>query len=81
MIRRSARAPARPRQSREGVRLDPLTYDDRGNTLEVKNGKNAKVTQAYDTFGRPKEKVEPLDAANNRFITTKAPEYDANDKS
>ncbi|WP_217696859.1 polymorphic toxin-type HINT domain-containing protein, partial [Micromonospora avicenniae] len=56
-----------------------FTYDDRGNTLEVKNGKNAKVTQSYDTFGRPKEKVEPLDAANNRFITTKAPEYDAND--
>ncbi|MEV4811809.1 DNRLRE domain-containing protein [Micromonospora avicenniae] len=56
-----------------------FTYDDRGNTLEVKNGKDAKVTQAYDTFGRPKEKVEPLDAANNRFITTKAPEYDAND--
>ncbi|WP_238453456.1 hypothetical protein [Micromonospora sp. ATA51] len=29
-----------------------FTYDDRGNVTEVKNGKNAKVTQAYDTFGR-----------------------------
>ncbi|MEU4681427.1 DNRLRE domain-containing protein [Micromonospora sp. NPDC023737] len=69
-----------PRQIEDaGKGLSYFTYDDRGNTLEVKNGKNAKVTQAYDTFGRPKEKVEPLDAVNNRFITTKAPEYDAND--
>ncbi|MFD6716865.1 DNRLRE domain-containing protein [Micromonospora chalcea] len=56
-----------------------FTYDDRGNVTEVKNGKNAKVTQAYDTFGRPTTKVEPMDAANNRFITTKAPVYDPND--
>lgn len=56
-----------------------FTYDDRGNVTEVKNGKNAKVTQAYDTFGRPTTKVEPMDAANNRYITTKAPAYDLND--
>ncbi|MFE9653200.1 DNRLRE domain-containing protein [Micromonospora sp. NPDC006431] len=62
-----------------GSGLSYFTYDDRGNVLEVKNGKNAKVTQAYDTFGRPKDKVEPMDAANNRFITTKASVYDAND--
>ncbi|MEU8299831.1 DNRLRE domain-containing protein [Micromonospora sp. NPDC048909] len=69
-----------PRQIEDaGKGLSYFAYDDRGNTLEVKNGKNAKVTQAYDTFGRPKVKVEPLDAANNRFITTKASVYDAND--
>ncbi|MFE9207576.1 polymorphic toxin-type HINT domain-containing protein [Micromonospora sp. NPDC007230] len=69
--------PARIKDAGNG--LSYFTYDDRGNVLEVKNGKNAKVTQGYDTFGRPKDKVEPMDAANNRFITTKASVYDAND--
>jgi RHS repeat-associated protein len=62
-----------------GSGLSYFTYDARGNVTEVKNGKNAKVTQAYDTFGRPTTKVEPVDAANGRYITTKAPEYDQND--
>ncbi|MEU5722817.1 DNRLRE domain-containing protein [Micromonospora sp. NPDC047738] len=69
--------PARIKDAGNG--LSYFTYDDRGNVLEVKNGKNAKVTQGYDTFGRPKDKVEPMDAANNRYITTKASVYDAND--
>jgi RHS repeat-associated protein len=56
-----------------------FVYDVRGNVIEVRNAKNAKVTQAYDTFGRPLAKVEPLDAAANRFITTPAPDYDPND--
>jgi RHS repeat-associated protein len=56
-----------------------FVYDVRGNVLEVRNAKQAKVTQAYDTFGRPTTKVEPMDAVNGRFITTKAPEYDTND--
>ncbi|MGN9892070.1 golvesin C-terminal-like domain-containing protein [Micromonospora sp. L31] len=62
-----------------GEGLSYFTYDARGNVTEVKNGKDAKVTQAYDTFGRPTTKVEPVDAANGRFITTTAPEYDPND--
>ncbi|MDH6462647.1 RHS repeat-associated protein [Micromonospora sp. A200] len=62
-----------------GDGLSYFTYDARGNVTEVKNGKNAKVTQAYDTFGRPTTKVEPVDAANGRYITTTAPEYDQND--
>ncbi|MFJ8582046.1 DNRLRE domain-containing protein [Micromonospora sp. NPDC093277] len=62
-----------------GNGLSYFTYDDRGNVLEVKNGKEAKVTQAYDSFGRPTTKVEPMDAAKNRYITTKAPVYDPND--
>ncbi|MER7473983.1 DNRLRE domain-containing protein [Micromonospora sp. NPDC000018] len=56
-----------------------FVYDARGNVTEVRNGGNAKVTQSYDTFGRPLAMVEPLDAAAGRFITTPAPVYDAND--
>ncbi|MEU4770963.1 DNRLRE domain-containing protein [Micromonospora sp. NPDC023644] len=56
-----------------------FVYDARGNVTEVRNGGNAKVTQSYDTFGRPLAMVEPLDAAAGRFITTPAPQYDAND--
>ncbi|WP_203981222.1 golvesin C-terminal-like domain-containing protein [Planosporangium flavigriseum] len=56
-----------------------FVYDARGNVTEVRNAKNAKVTQSYDTFGRPLDKVEPVDAAAGRFITTKAPVFDAND--
>jgi RHS repeat-associated protein len=56
-----------------------FVYDDRGNVLELRNAKQAKTTQTYDTFGRPKDRVEPVDAANNRYLTTRAPVYDAND--
>ncbi|RKR87797.1 intein/RHS repeat-associated protein [Micromonospora pisi] len=56
-----------------------FVYDVRGNVTEVRNGGNAKVTQTYDTFGRPLTKVEPVDAAAGRFITTPPPVYDAND--
>ncbi|WP_328472180.1 DNRLRE domain-containing protein [Actinoplanes sp. NBC_00393] len=56
-----------------------FVYDARGNVTELANAKQAKTTQGYDTFGRPKDRVEPVDAANNRYLTTKAAEYDAND--
>ena len=56
-----------------------FVYDVRGNVTEVTNAKDAKVTQAYDTFGRPLAKTEPMDAAAGRFITTPAPVYDPND--
>ncbi|WP_354670079.1 DNRLRE domain-containing protein [Streptomyces sp. S.PNR 29] len=55
-----------------------FTYDERGNTTEVVNAKGAKVTQAYDYFGRPLEKKEPKDQSAGEFITTPAPVYDAN---
>ncbi|MFF3350618.1 DNRLRE domain-containing protein [Streptomyces sp. NPDC002779] len=56
-----------------------FAYDDRGNVTEVVNAKGAKVTQAYDAFGRPLEKKEPVKQAENDFIVTPAPVYDAND--
>ncbi|WIM97628.1 DNRLRE domain-containing protein [Actinoplanes oblitus] len=56
-----------------------FVYDPRGNVTELTNAKQAKTTQGYDTFGRPKDKVEPVDAAGGRYLTTKASAYDAND--
>ena len=56
-----------------------FVYDPRGNVLELTNDKQAKTTQGYDTFGRPKNRVEPVDAANGRLLTTEASVYDAND--
>ncbi|MGW2052817.1 golvesin C-terminal-like domain-containing protein [Streptomyces sp. NPDC001840] len=56
-----------------------FAYDERGNVLEVTNAKGAEVTQTYDTFGRPLEKKEPVKQAENDFVVTPAPVYDAND--
>ncbi|WP_258308210.1 DNRLRE domain-containing protein [Streptomyces sp. NWU339] len=55
-----------------------FVYDERGNTTEVVNAKGAKVTQAYDYFGRPLEQKQPKDQADDAYIITPAPEYDAN---
>ncbi|MDQ1008833.1 RHS repeat-associated protein [Streptomyces sp. V4I23] len=55
-----------------------FVYDERGNTKEVINAKGAKVTQSYDYFGRPLEQKQPKDQAAGVYITTPAPEYDAN---
>ncbi|MFR9755052.1 DNRLRE domain-containing protein [Streptomyces sp. TR06-5] len=55
-----------------------FVYDERGNTLSVVNAKDAEVTQTYDYFGRPLERKEPKDGDAGVFITTAAPEYDAN---
>ncbi|MFB7224868.1 DNRLRE domain-containing protein [Streptomyces sp. NPDC056227] len=55
-----------------------FVYDERGNTTEVVNAKGAKVTQAYDYFGRPLEQKSPKDQAAGIIITTPAPVYDAN---
>ncbi|MFE7566110.1 DNRLRE domain-containing protein [Streptomyces sp. NPDC057539] len=54
-------------------------YDERGQVQEAVNAKGAKTTQAYDTFGRPKEQKAPKSAADNQFITIPAPVYDVND--
>ncbi|MGR8008754.1 golvesin C-terminal-like domain-containing protein [Streptomyces hypolithicus] len=54
-------------------------YDERGQVREAVNAKAAKTTQAYDTFGRPKEQKAPKSAADSQFITVPAPVYDAND--
>ncbi|MCW3840636.1 DNRLRE domain-containing protein, partial [Micromonospora yasonensis] len=54
-----------------------FVYDVRGGVTEVRNAKGAKVTQTYDTFGRPLTKVEPV--GGGRVLTTPAPVYDVND--
>ncbi|MFF9243971.1 DNRLRE domain-containing protein [Streptomyces sp. NPDC014776] len=56
-----------------------FAYDVRGNVTKVINAKGAEVTQAYDAFGRPLEKKEPVRQAANDFLLTPAPVYDAND--
>ncbi|WP_247695337.1 RHS repeat-associated core domain-containing protein, partial [Streptomyces sp. B93] len=55
-----------------------FVYDERGNTTESVNAKGAKVTQAYDYFGRPLAQTSPKDQAEGTLITTPAPQYDAN---
>ncbi|MCP8710938.1 DNRLRE domain-containing protein [Streptomyces sp. AC04842] len=55
-----------------------FVYDERGNTKEVVNAKGVKVTQEYDYFGRPLAQKQPKDQSAGVYITTPAPEYDAN---
>ncbi|MGW1007654.1 golvesin C-terminal-like domain-containing protein [Streptomyces sp. NPDC002520] len=54
-------------------------YDERGQVTQVSDALGKKVSQAYDTFGRPLVKTEPKDQDAGVLITTPAPEYDAND--
>ncbi|MEU8888721.1 DNRLRE domain-containing protein [Streptomyces sp. NPDC048442] len=52
-------------------------YDERGQVRSVTDALQKKTTQTYDTYGRPLVSTIPKDAATR--LTTKAPEYDAND--
>ncbi|MEV0427822.1 DNRLRE domain-containing protein [Micromonospora sp. NPDC050495] len=54
-------------------------YDVRGQVLKVTDALNHDTTQTYDTFGRPLENKVAVDQLANRWITTPAPKYDAND--
>ncbi|MFL6054039.1 MAG: DNRLRE domain-containing protein, partial [Actinoallomurus sp.] len=54
-------------------------YDDRGEVTDLTDALRKTTTQAYDVFGRPLQKQVPKDQDHNVFITTPAPEYDAND--
>ncbi|MEV5969664.1 DNRLRE domain-containing protein [Streptomyces sp. NPDC051921] len=56
-----------------------FVYDERGQVTEVIDALGKKVTQTYDTFGRPLVKTEPKDQAAGDLITAPAPVYDAND--
>jgi RHS repeat-associated protein len=56
-----------------------FAYDDRGNVTDVYDALDKRTRQAYDVFGRPLEHVVPKDQNGGVFITTPAPEYDAND--
>ncbi|WP_186315737.1 DNRLRE domain-containing protein [Catellatospora sichuanensis] len=54
-------------------------YDSRGNLTELVDPLLKRTTQTYDGFGRSLVTTMPLDQANNQFIVTPAPVYDAND--
>ncbi|HET6353114.1 DNRLRE domain-containing protein [Streptomyces sp.] len=54
-------------------------YDVRGNVASVTDALNKVTTQTYDTFGRPLVSKVPKEQANGEYITTPAPDYDAND--
>ncbi|MCX5232014.1 DNRLRE domain-containing protein [Streptomyces sp. NBC_00233] len=56
-----------------------FVYDERGQVTEVTDALGKKITQTYDTFGRPLVKTEPKDQAAGDLITAPAPVYDAND--
>ncbi|MEV0663872.1 DNRLRE domain-containing protein [Actinomadura luteofluorescens] len=64
---------------------DPLrksttfVYDERGQVTKVTDPLGHDTTQSYDVFGRPMERREPQDQSAGVFITTPAPDYDAND--
>ncbi|HEX6681375.1 MAG TPA: RHS repeat-associated core domain-containing protein, partial [Candidatus Limnocylindrales bacterium] len=56
-----------------------FVYDDRGSTTRVTDARDKTTTQDYDLFGRAMVTVAPLNQSAGQFITTPAPEYDAND--
>ncbi|MGI5519790.1 DNRLRE domain-containing protein [Micromonospora sp. CA-259024] len=56
-----------------------FVYDERGQVLKVTDALGKDTTQTYDTFGRPLLNKVPKKQAAGEFITTPAPEYDAND--
>ncbi|MGA4840064.1 RHS repeat-associated core domain-containing protein [Streptomyces sp. G45] len=54
-------------------------YDERGQVTAVTDALGKKTTQTYDTYGRPLVSKVPKDQAAGVYITTPAPDYDAND--
>ncbi|MFE6281679.1 DNRLRE domain-containing protein [Streptomyces sp. NPDC057877] len=52
-------------------------YDERGQVTAVTDALNARTTQTYDAFGRPKVRQVPKEPGV--LITTPEPKYDAND--
>ncbi len=56
-----------------------FVYDERGQVTDITDALGTRITQTYDTFGRPLVKTEPKDQAAGDLITAPAPVYDAND--
>jgi RHS repeat-associated protein len=54
-------------------------YDPLGQVVSVTDQLGHTTTQTYDVFGRPLVKKVPKDQAHGVYITTPAPQYDAND--
>ncbi|MGW7274287.1 DNRLRE domain-containing protein [Streptomyces sp. NPDC054864] len=69
-----------PRTTTDALaKVTTTEYDARGQVTEVVDALGKKTTQTYDGFGRPLVSKTPKDQAAGVFITTPAPEYDAND--
>ncbi|MCW3841999.1 DNRLRE domain-containing protein [Micromonospora yasonensis] len=56
-----------------------FVYDERGQVTRITDAEGKRFSQEYDVFGRPLASTMPVNQAEGRFITTPAPEYDAND--
>ena len=61
------------------LKLTQFVYDARGNVTKVTDPLLHDTFQNYDLFGRLLDRREPRDQAANDFVTTPAPQYDAND--
>ncbi|MET8683946.1 DNRLRE domain-containing protein [Streptomyces sp. NPDC004732] len=69
-----------PRTTTDALaKVTTTEYDARGQVTEVVDALKKKTTQTYDAFGRPLVSKVPKDQAAGVFITTPAPDYDAND--
>jgi RHS repeat-associated protein len=56
-----------------------VKFDAVGNVLHTVDAKQHQSDFTYDVFGRPRTTNTPKDAANNVYIFTPGPTYDAND--
>ncbi|MFB7608636.1 golvesin C-terminal-like domain-containing protein [Streptomyces gardneri] len=54
-------------------------YDVRGKVTRTTDPLGHRITQTYDTYGRPLVRTAPRDQAAGDLITVPAPDYDAND--
>ncbi|MFE5026856.1 DNRLRE domain-containing protein [Streptomyces sp. NPDC056656] len=61
------------------TRPTKYVYDARGQVVEITDALNKKTTQTYDVYGRALVNKSPKDQAAGTYITTPAPDYDAND--
>ncbi|MEU1333100.1 DNRLRE domain-containing protein [Streptomyces sp. NPDC005865] len=69
-----------PRTTTDALaKVTTTEYDVRGQVTEVRDALGKKTTRTYDAFGRPLVSKAPKDQAAGVYITTPAPEYDAND--
>ncbi|MFJ2767478.1 DNA/RNA non-specific endonuclease [Streptomyces sp. NPDC087300] len=69
-----------PRTTTDALAKNTTTeYDTRGQVTEVVDALGKKTTQTYDAFGRPLVSKAPKDQTAGVYITTPAPDYDAND--
>ena len=69
-----------PDTTKDGVgNTTTVAYGPRGEVLSSIDGLGHTTTRNYDIYLRPLDSKTPKDQANNVYITTPAPVYDAND--